>query len=80
MPRAAKPKPIATRLPLRKSAVSAPAVSRRLFPAWIDSDERVAPFAAAGVHPRVRDGLVLRKVAGKKSAGAKEPKNGRDTR
>lgn len=78
MARASKTKRLATRLPLRKSALSATPASRRPFPAWIDAAERVATFSA-GAQSRVRDGLVLRKV-GRKRSGPKEPTHGRDAR
>ncbi|MDO8540938.1 MAG: hypothetical protein Q7S40_10925 [Opitutaceae bacterium] len=77
---AAKTKPIASRLRARKSALSATAAARRIFPAWIDADERVVSFAAAAAQPRVRDALVLRKVAKKKSAGRKGTNHGSDAR
>ena len=63
MRRSAAVKIVAVRVPLRKSALSASAASRRGFPAWIDAGERSVAFTAAAVTPRVRDGLVLRKVA-----------------
>lgn len=65
-----KVKTLVTRMPLRKAAMSAAAASRRAFPAWIDADERAVTFAATAV-PRVRDALVLRTVARKKTAAAK---------
>ena len=57
-------------LPLRKSALSATAASRRSFPAWIDADDTSVAFTARTVSPRVRDGLVLRIV--RKSKGSKK--------
>jgi hypothetical protein len=63
-------KPIVSRMPLRKTATSASAVARRNFPAWIESDDGVVTFSAGkAATPRVRDGLVLRTVSKKKSAG-----------
>lgn len=76
MRRSAKTKALATRIPLRKSALTATAAARRHFPAWIDAAERVVPFAATAVQPRVRDGLVLRRVGAKKAAGGKEASDG----
>lgn len=64
-----KVKALSTRVPLRKAAMSASAVSRRPFPAWIVDDAGVA-FPARAVSPRVRRGLVLRAVTKKKSSGA----------
>jgi hypothetical protein len=61
----------------RKVAMSASAASRRPFPAWIVADESGVAFPAhAGVTPRIRDGLILRRVSKQefssaKSAGAK---------
>jgi hypothetical protein len=71
MRRNAKAKTVATRVPLRKSAMSANPAARRPFPAWIDAAEGHVTFSAATVMPRVRDGLVLRTVAKKKAATAK---------
>ena len=72
MRRLAKVKTVAVRVPLRKAALSASAASRRGFPAWIDAGERGVAFnAATAVTTRVRDGLVLRVVGKKKSAGSK---------
>lgn len=71
MRRAPKVKLVAVRVPLRKSAMSASAASRRGFPAWIDAGEHGVAFSAAAVTPRVRDGLVLRKIGKKKSRGAR---------
>ena len=69
MRRTVKVKALATRLPLRKAAMTASAVSRRPFPAWIVDDAGVA-FPARAVSPRVRHGLVLRALAKKKNSGA----------
>ena len=67
MRRASKVKPLAAGLPLRKSALSASAAARRPFPAWISAEDSGVSFAAkAAVTPRVRDGLVLRRVSKKK--------------
>ena len=77
MRRVVKIKPLANRIPLRKSALTASAVSRRPFPAWIAADEGGVAFPAkAAVTARIRDGLVLRAVAKKslshkKTAGTK---------
>lgn len=71
MRRVAKIKALATRLPIRKAAMSASAVSRRPFPAWIVADESGIAFPAKVVTPRVRDGLVLRTVTKKKGSAAK---------
>ena len=62
----------ASRVLLRKAALSASPASRRPFPAWIVADESGVAFPAkAAVTPRVRDGLVLRRVSKKKSSGTK---------
>jgi hypothetical protein len=67
MRRLPKVKALSTRVPLRKAAMSAAALSRRPFPAWIVADEGGVAFSARGaVSPRVRAGLVLRAVAKKK--------------
>jgi len=71
MHRIVKPKRLFYRGRLRKSALTASAASRRGFPAWIDSSECAVAFPAVTVTPRVRDGLVLRKVAKRKSASKK---------
>ena len=73
-----KIKTLTTRVTLRKSATTASAAARRPFPAWIDADERGVVFSA--VSPRIRDGLVLRTVAKKKSAKAKVSPDGPGTR
>jgi hypothetical protein len=71
MRRTAKIKAVSTRVPLRKSALSASAAARRPFPAWIVADESGVAFTARSfAQPRVRDALVLRTVAKKKTAGA----------
>lgn len=81
MRRAVKIKPLANRVPLRKSALSASAASRRPFPAWIAADESGVAFTArAAVTPRVRDALVLRTVAKKKSTGTKGSTDGHGAR
>lgn len=55
-------------LTLRKTATSASASARHSFPAWIDADETGVVFSAVrSATPRVRDGLVLRKVSKGKS-------------
>lgn len=61
-----------TQVPLRKSALTSGAAARRSFPAWIEADDRVpAAVTMTAVTKRVRDALVLRTVARKKSAAAK---------
>ena len=71
MRRAPKVKTPASRMPLRKAAVTASAASRRPFPAWISADEGTAALPAVAVTVRVRDGLVLRTVSKKKTANPK---------
>ncbi|MEX2043927.1 MAG: hypothetical protein WD941_01145 [Opitutus sp.] len=66
-------KPLA-RIPLRKSAMTATAASRRPFPAWIDADECVAAFSLSAVRPRIRDRLVLRTVR-KRRPERKDPQH-----
>ena len=74
MRRSVKIKALATRVPVRKSALSASAASRRPFPAWIAADESGVAFSAkVEVTPRVRDGLVLRTVPKKLSSPARTP-------
>ena len=73
MRRTVKVKALATRLPIRKAALTASPAARRPFPAWIDASEGAVAFPAAVVTPRVRDGLVLRTVAKKSSAKSKGP-------
>jgi hypothetical protein len=73
-----KIKTLSSRVIARKSVTSGTAASRRPFPAWIDADERGVAFSA--VTPRVRDGLVLRTVAKKKSANPKASSDGPGTR
>ncbi len=81
MRRVVKVKTLATRVPLRKSALTASAASRRPFPAWIVADENGVAFPArAAVTPRVRDGLVLRTVARKKSTNSKGTSDGHGAR
>ncbi len=70
MRRTVKVKALSTRVPLRKTALSVSAISRRPFPAWI-VDDAGAAFTARNVSPRVRAGLVLREVSKKKKSGAK---------
>jgi hypothetical protein len=71
MRRPTKVKALATRVPLRKSALTASAASRRPFPAWIEDEDAIAFPAKAAATPRVRDGLVLRTVSKKKTSSAK---------
>ena len=67
MRRTAKVKALATPVPLRRAALSSAPASRRPFPAWIVADEGAVAFTARGaVSARVRAGLVLRQVTGKK--------------
>jgi len=49
-----------------KIAAAARSAATRTFPAWIDASEY--GVAASTVMPRVRDGLVLRLVAGRRQA------------
>ena len=72
MRRALKIKAAASRMPLRKAALTASAASRRPFPAWISADDGAVAFPAVAVTLRVRDALVLRTVSKKKSANAKK--------
>jgi hypothetical protein len=77
MRRNAKLKVAANRIPLRKSVTSGSAASRRNFPAWIDAGETTVTFnAGRGATPRVRDGLVLRRVGQKKSTERSVPHGG----
>lgn len=63
MRRNAKIKVAAGRVLPRKTVTSASAAARRSFPAWVDSAETAVAFTAARRPiPRVRDGLVLRRV------------------
>ena len=56
----------ASHIPLRKSVTSGSAAGRRSFPAWVDAAEATATFTAARTAmPRVRVGLVLRRVGRK---------------
>jgi hypothetical protein len=77
MRRNAKLKVAANRIPLRKSVTSGSAASRRGFPAWIDAGEPTVAFSAArSATPRVRDGLVLRRVSQKKASERRVPNAG----
>jgi hypothetical protein len=59
----AKVKVAAGRTLPRKTATSASAAARRSFPAWIDAADTAVVFSAARrATPRVRVGLVLRRV------------------
>jgi hypothetical protein len=83
MARSSKVKPVVTRTHLRKSTLTANPAARRPFPAWVDANERQAPFPARAAHPRLRDSLVLRRVSKqpkKKSAGAKGTHHGPSAR
>lgn len=75
MRRPAKIKPASMGLSRRKSALSASAASRRVFPAWIDAADGAA-FSTAVVTPRVRDALVLRTVPLKKTANPRSTPDG----
>jgi hypothetical protein len=71
MRRPVKVKARAARAVLRRAALSAAPAARRPFPAWIVADESGVAFPArAAVTSRVRDGLVLRRVAKKKDSAA----------
>jgi hypothetical protein len=70
----------ATQVPLRKSAMTGSAAARRTFPAWIESEDRAPVLTSAAVTKRVRDALVLRTVAKKKSAMAKGSTDDSDAR
>jgi hypothetical protein len=78
MRRAVKVKALATRVPLRKAALSATSAARRPFPAWIDANEGAVAFPARTATPRVRDGLVLRAVKQKKSSQGEGFTHGRN--
>jgi hypothetical protein len=81
MRRVPKVKSLSTRVPLRKTAMTASAAARRAFPAWIVADENGIAFTAkASVMPRVRDALVLRTVSRKKSSSAKDSSDGHGAR
>lgn len=80
MRRALKVKALATRLPVRKAALSASAAARRPFPAWIDANEGAIAFPARSATPRVRDGLVLRTVSKTKVAKGEGATHGRGAR
>ena len=71
MRRIVKTKRVYPRVVLKNAALAASSASRRSFPAWIDANERTVAFPAITVTARVRDALVLRKVAVKKSAKGK---------
>lgn len=75
-----KAKATASRILLRKAALTASTASRRPFPAWIAADEGGVAFPATVVTSRVRDALVLRTVGKKKSANAKSSPNGHGAR
>ena len=76
MRRSLKVKALSTRVPARKSAMTASAASRRGFPAWIDAGEDAVAFPAKTATPRVRDGLVLRIVSKNKTPRAKGSTHG----
>jgi hypothetical protein len=63
MRRHIKVKSVTTRGLVRKSVTSGTAAARRNFPAWVDAAETTVVFSAArSATPRVRAGLVLRRV------------------
>lgn len=80
MRRVLKVKASVTSIPLRLSALSAPASARRGFPAWIDSDERCVAFSATAVTPRVRSALVLRQVKQHRPAALRNSSNAHGAR
>lgn len=80
MRRTTKVKLAVAHVPLRKAAapavVAAPLASRRVLPAWIVGQERGDSVTATAVTSRVRDGLVLRVVAQKKSLHVRNSSHG----
>ncbi len=80
MRRIVKAKRLFPRVQLRKSALSASSAARRGYPAWIDASDRAAPFPAVNVTARVRDALVLRRVAREKTTTGKGLSHGHGTR
>jgi hypothetical protein len=63
MRRHIKVKSTSNRVLVRKSVTSGSAAARRNFPAWVDSAEGIVVFTTGRTAtPRVRDGLVLRRV------------------
>jgi hypothetical protein len=77
MRRNAKFKTAASRILLRKSVTSATESARRSFPAWIDAGDTSVSFSAArSATPRVRDGLVLRRVGQNKTSERSVPHGG----
>lgn len=80
MRRAIKVKSAGHRASVRKTATTASAAARRNFPAWIDANESSVVFnAARTAQPRVRDGLVLRRVSSAKQTERSVP-HGRSPR
>jgi hypothetical protein len=68
MRRTAKIKSATGRMPLRKTVTSASAAARRNYPAWVDANDGPTFVGASRrATPRVRDGLVLRRVSKQKS-------------
>ena len=66
-----KVKALSAHVPLRRAAMSASAVSRRLFPAWISDDDAGVAFPARTASPRVRHSLVLRALSTETTANLK---------
>lgn len=80
MRRLVKVKSVGHRGSVRKTATTASAASRRNFPAWIDATEGPVVFQLTRTaQPRVRDGLVLRRVASAKQTERSVP-HGRSSR
>ena len=77
MRRPFKTKSVSTSGPVRRAVTSASAAARRPFPAWIDSDDRIATVLPA-VSPRVRGALVLRPVV--RPGGQRIPGGSNDLR
>lgn len=82
MRRSTKIKLAVAHVPARKSAIVPLVVAapRRLFPAWIDANERDVAPAPTTVTSRVRDGLVLRLVGQKKAAHPRNLSHGSSAR
>jgi hypothetical protein len=84
MRRTTKVKLAVAHIPLRKAAAPAVAVAplapRRVVPSWIDGQGRGDSVTATAVTTRVRDGLVLRVVAQKKSLHVRNSSHGSGAR
>lgn len=83
MRRISKTKIAVVRVAVRKSpaaTVVAPTPPRRVYPAWIDANDRGVAAVPATVTPRVRDGLVLRVVGQKKNVHPRNPTHGSGAR